>query len=118
MSTDEKDNVLYKMRRKFDAHGNVIEFQQMEPLSPLINKHNYAYDDLGRMTLREDVNVRTREELTYDSSGLGKNLKIYRNNVLTSEEKSVADVKGRSTRIRLRLRHDCHSTILSLRFTG
>lgn len=95
LSKDDKSNILYKTRRKFDTHGNIIEYQQMEPPSPLINKRNYAYDDEGRMILREDVNVRTREEITYDSGGLEQHMKVYRHNMLSSEEKKRIDAKGR-----------------------
>jgi uncharacterized protein YcfL len=95
LSKDDKGNILYKTRRKFDTHGNIIEYQQMEPLSPVINKRTYEYDDKGRMTRWEDVNVRTYEIYTYDSTGLGRNAQVYRNNVLASEEKTVKDLKGR-----------------------
>jgi hypothetical protein len=94
LNLNPKDQVLLKVRRKHDTHGNVIEFQQLEPLLPIIHKRRYEYDKKGRYIVKEDIHMRTRELVEYDSTGNKRNIKIYRDSILLSEETTLTDSKG------------------------
>lgn len=86
---------LYRTKRKYDTHGNIVEYQQLEPLSPVVHKRRYEYDEKGRCILKEDVSTRSREVITYDSTGTVTNISTYRDNILSSEQMTMVDNKGR-----------------------
>jgi hypothetical protein len=95
LNLNDNDKILYKTKRKYDTHGNVIEYQQLEPKSPVIHKRRYEYDEKGRCILKEDIHMRTREVIVYDSTGKVKTTTTYRDNVFSTEERDSVDDRGR-----------------------